>query len=451
MLNDIHATLAISKEEARQGTSRALTLPGGRQVSVAIPSGTSDGQIIRLDAQTGSLAQAGAAELLVLTIAVTAPPVPVADPEADAATIHADIGLGRRNATNAPIASQTQLTLKSEQPLANGVNHAGMLPSPASYQTLSATPAPRNPRSSTTTLVLLIALVLLLIGGSVSAFYYFSNSRDNGTAGGPAATATALAQGLTATSSGQNNDAATSTAIAQVNVNSTATTQANQANAYATLQANATATAQVNVTATAQVVATATALAQQNPYGGTLAFSDPMSDNSGGHNWAEISGCQFSGGAYHVTAAANYNNVCHGQNTNYSNFAMQAQLTFISSGQHFSGLGFVFRSDGNYNEYELTIFERGTYSITLCKYTNPGANCGQALAQGTCPNWNAGLNNPNTVAIVANGGDISLYINGKRIAHGSDTTYTQGQIGFLSTGGDATTEGAISNLKVWTL
>ncbi|HZO74905.1 MAG TPA: hypothetical protein VFB60_22045 [Ktedonobacteraceae bacterium] len=450
MLNDIRATLAISKEEAHQGTSRTLTLPAGRQVSVTIPPGTSDGQIMHLDAQTGSSAQAGSADLLVLTIAVTAPPNPVADPMADAATLHADIGLGRRNAVNASIASQAQLTLKSEQP-PTAVNHAGMLPLPAPYQTLSATPSPRNPRSSTTKLVLLIALVLLLIGGSVSAFYYFSNSRGNGTAGGPAATATALAQGLTATSSGQNNDAATSTAITQVNANGTATVQANQANTDATTQANATATAQVNVTATAQVVATATALAQQNPYGGTLAFSDPMSDNSGGHNWAETGGCQFSGGAYHVTAAANYNNVCHGQNTNYSNFAMQAQLTFISSGQHFSGLGFVFRSDGNYNEYELTIFERGTYSLTLCKYTNPGADCSHALAQGTCPSWHAGLNNPNTVAIVANGSDISLYVNGKRIAHGSDTTYTQGQIGFLSTGGDATTEGAISNLKVWTL
>lgn len=445
MLNDIHATLAISKEEARQGTSRTLTLPGGRQVSVAIPSGTSDGQIIRLDAQTGSPAQAGSADLLVLTITIATPSIPVADPTADAATIPTDIGPGRGNAANAPIASQAQLTLKSEQPLAAHVHNAGMFPSPAPYQTLSATPPPRNPRSSTRTLVLLIALVVLLIGGSISAFYYFSNSRGNGTAGGPDATATALAQGLTATSSAQNNDAATSTAIAQANANSTATAQANQVNT------SATATAQVNVTATAQVYATATAVALQNPYGGTLAFSDPMSDNSGGHNWAETGGCQFSGGAYHVTAAANYNNVCHGQSTNYSNFAMQAQLSFVSSGQHFSGLGFVFRSDGNYNEYELTIFERGTYSITLCKYTNPGANCGQALAQGTCPNWNGGLNTPNTVAIVANGSDIFLYVNGKRIAHGSDPTYTQGQIGFLSTGGDATTEGAISNLKVWTL
>lgn len=500
MPNDIHATLAISREEARQGTNRTLTLPGGRQVSITIPPGTSNGQTIRLDAQTGSLAQAGSADLLVLTIAVTAPQIPVADPSADDATIHSDVGPGRMNAASSPsyqsnigssvdnqaatkpttwnttgsptnipssqnrtiannpptplpvgqfgtpLSNQAQgkLTLKSEQPFVADVRNAGMFPPSAPYQTLPGAPPARNARSPLGTIVLLLTLVVLLVGGSVGAFYYFSNNHGTGTAGGPDATATALAQGLTATSSAQGNNAATSTAIAQGNANSTATAQANQAST------NATATAQVYATATAQVYATATAVALQNPYGGTLAFSDPMSDNSGGHNWAETSGCLFSGGAYHVVANANFGNVCRGQNTNYSNFAMQAKLSFASSGQHFSGLGFVFRSDGNYNEYELTIFERGTYYIAVCRYTSPGADCSRALVQGTIPNWKVGLNNPNTVAIVANGSDISLYVNAQRIAHVNDTTYTQGQIGFVSAGGDGTADVAVSKVKVWT-
>ena len=45
---DIRAVLAISTAEAQMGTTRILTLPGGRQVTVAVPAGVHDGQIVRL-------------------------------------------------------------------------------------------------------------------------------------------------------------------------------------------------------------------------------------------------------------------------------------------------------------------------------------------------------------------------------------------------------------------
>src|SRR5439155_22010085 len=62
------------------------------------------------------------------------------------------------------------------------------------------------------------------------------------------------------------------------------------------LHAQATATAEVQLTRTAQAVATtqtqikATATAAaENPYthSGTLVLSDPLHDNSQGHNWAQ--------------------------------------------------------------------------------------------------------------------------------------------------------------------
>src|SRR5436309_12286795 len=43
----IQATLAISPEEALHGTSRTLTLAGGRRVRAAIPAGGQNGQVIR--------------------------------------------------------------------------------------------------------------------------------------------------------------------------------------------------------------------------------------------------------------------------------------------------------------------------------------------------------------------------------------------------------------------
>ena len=48
-LSDVYATLAISEDEARNGTTRTLTLSGGQRISVSIPPGTHEGQVIELD------------------------------------------------------------------------------------------------------------------------------------------------------------------------------------------------------------------------------------------------------------------------------------------------------------------------------------------------------------------------------------------------------------------
>ena len=65
---DIRSTLAISTAEARSGTSRMITLPGGHKVKVSVPAGAYDGQIIRLRNPDESSNPVGD---LILTIAVT--------------------------------------------------------------------------------------------------------------------------------------------------------------------------------------------------------------------------------------------------------------------------------------------------------------------------------------------------------------------------------------------
>ncbi|HET8853169.1 MAG TPA: protein kinase, partial [Ktedonobacteraceae bacterium] len=67
---DIRATLAISTAESLSGTSRTLTLPGGRRVIVAVPAGAHNGQVIRMEGQ-GEPGSGGApAGSLILTLAV---------------------------------------------------------------------------------------------------------------------------------------------------------------------------------------------------------------------------------------------------------------------------------------------------------------------------------------------------------------------------------------------
>ena len=66
---DIRATLAISQAEARTGTTRTLNLPRGRRISVPIPSGIPDGQVIRFEGQ-GEPSASGQTGALILTITI---------------------------------------------------------------------------------------------------------------------------------------------------------------------------------------------------------------------------------------------------------------------------------------------------------------------------------------------------------------------------------------------
>src|SRR6266568_499490 len=79
---DLHATLAISEQEALSGTSRSLTLPGGRRVTVAIPAGARDGQVIRVEGQ-GEPSDSGMPGVLVLTLTIAATEAmpPLSDPQ----------------------------------------------------------------------------------------------------------------------------------------------------------------------------------------------------------------------------------------------------------------------------------------------------------------------------------------------------------------------------------
>jgi serine/threonine protein kinase len=77
---ELHATLAISRAEAESGTTRTMTLPGGRQVSVTVPAGVGDGTTLRLEGQGMPYYAGGPAGPLMLTISIPAqaspPPLP---------------------------------------------------------------------------------------------------------------------------------------------------------------------------------------------------------------------------------------------------------------------------------------------------------------------------------------------------------------------------------------
>ncbi len=199
-----------------------------------------------------------------------------------------------------------------------------------------------------------------------------------------------------------------------------------------------------------QTTATAGAAAS-NPYThtGTLAFSDPLSDNNKGHGWSEYAiNCAFKAGAYHAMAPnPNYSDYCFAKKTNLSNFTFEVQMQVIQG----DGGGIVFRGDtstGN-NYYQFIVRRDGRYSLSMVKH-----NQVKNLARGTSLAINQRPNQINLLAAVVQGTSIKVYVNHELIASQTDSTFSHGQIGveaITQASNGHPTEVVYSNLKVWEL
>ncbi len=271
------------------------------------------------------------------------------------------------------------------------------------YAPPAAPPQPR--RRSNVGLIVIIVLVLVVILGSIGIFFVVRNNQ-----------------------------------IATDN-----------ANATATANANTTATARANVTATAHAQAAATATFVADPYGtGTLAFFDPMKDNSKGHQWSEQSfgngaaHCGFSGGAYHASESrARTFDFCTAQATTFSNFAFQADMT-VANGD--CG-GLVFRLDSaNFKLYFFEVCSDGRYGIAIYDQTSGKYLKGLSTSSAI----KTGANQMNVIAAVANGSTIQGYVNGTMVDTATDSTFSQGQLALLVDNFTGPTDVAYSNVKVWT-
>jgi serine/threonine protein kinase len=173
--SDIRATLAISQVEARSGTSRVITLPGGQHVNVIIPAGVSDGHVIRLQDQ-------GEAAPVLLTIAIkqsedSRRPSDVSSAEKLPATLNSN--------AQQPFDSVSDHdfpTLPSSDP---------HLQSPV-LQPIASVPGSRPARRSRMTgmlsgLIILIILLLLAGGG----YFFYSSHQANVSSSALTQTATA--------------------------------------------------------------------------------------------------------------------------------------------------------------------------------------------------------------------------------------------------------------------
>jgi serine/threonine protein kinase len=441
---DIFAVLAISPAEARSGGSRTITLPGGRQMTVPLPAGAFDGQIISLQDRRGP----GSAPMT-LNLKLSIQQTDSSGAAGAAASADQTIR-GSSSEWNQPLKPVRQSTgeqppVGPSAPITPVVPIAPpppgiMLGSPASAPISNFRQSgPANlPKQTGGTggsepekrlqwrvgqpkfrAALLAGLALLLVLGSIGIFAAVRN--------GQAATASANA-----------------TATAR------ATALANNATSTANADAAATQVAQY------YGMQTATATAFQNVYSGSTSGSpslnDPLGSNILGYGWQEGTfnpggACKFSGGAYHDSiTASGYYQPCFAARTNFVNFAFEVSMKIIRGDCG----GMLFRGNSNTGQfYFLQICQDGTYKLydELDSYKDQS----NELTSGSASPFVTGLNQVNLVTIVARGNTITVFVNQRGVDSVTSNTYSHGQIGLVADYLNSATEVVYTYAKVWAL
>lgn len=447
MMHDLHLSLTISEQEARFGTVRALSLPGGRQVSVSVPAGASDNEELCFPRDAPSAENNEPAGMLILTIHIlradaTAPSptstVLIPEQQAGVQTLPARhtpaapmMGASEQTVPTTPTSSPTPAppawtpepgVIPSSPTWGPGPGIAPPPPglgSAGNWQSQHTPLMPVSPQQGITVITpkiaILLGLALLVILGSSVTFLAVHNAQANANL-----SATAV-------------------------VNATATSQVNAQ--LTTGSDDATAVAQATAT-TVQATAAVNS-ANPDPYGqgGTLVVDDKL-DGSQSNNWSSATGCTFQGGAYHVQL----NEVGRVSWCNYikysffADFVVEVNMTILNGDVG----GIVFRGVGNAG-YFLSIDTTGRLRLT--RYDSSGSHGTILVNLGNAsPAFHAGQN---TIAVAARGSQMDWYINSQLVGSASDTTWSSGTIG-LATGtyndsGKSSSEAAYTSIRIWSL
>ena len=111
--------------------------------------------------------------------------------------------------------------------------------------------------------------------------------------------------------------------------------------------------------------------------------------------------------------------------------------------------GMVFRYDSNTGKlYFFEVCQDGSYLFS--RYPDFTGNNVKDLAGGSSKAIATGLNQTNTIAVVAQGSTLNIYVNKQKIATANDSTFTHGQIGLFADDSNHPTDVAFNNVKVWT-
>jgi hypothetical protein len=134
---------------------------------------------------------------------------------------------------------------------------------------------------------------------------------------------------------------------------------------------------------------------------------------------------------------------CNAEAVTFGDIAYEVQMSILKGDRG----GIFFRQVGTQGPYYcFSIKIDGSYEFDsfIGKTTS-------VLQRGTNPAVKRGLNQPNLLAVVAQGSSIGLYVNGQSILHSTDSTTSNGLIGVAADATDQPAEVAFSNARVWML
>jgi eukaryotic-like serine/threonine-protein kinase len=166
---ELHATLAISQAEAVSGTTRNLTLPGGRRVNVTVPAGMGNGSTLRLERQGMPYYEGGQSGPLVLTIAIS--------PEVSSQSLMQDnseptVSISRPNArllavedpSMSPAHSETPVSLEPTIPASHSSESASTILSTGGTQQAAAMLAEPKARTSWKSWIIATLVGIIIFG-----------------------------------------------------------------------------------------------------------------------------------------------------------------------------------------------------------------------------------------------------------------------------------------------
>jgi serine/threonine protein kinase len=362
---NIYQTIMINPSEIWTGTNRVLTLPDGKQVTVPIPQGVYEGQIIRFEGYGKPTTYNGPKGALIVTIAIIM---------VEEGFSHSAVTLQQSAFTSA---------IKSEI-----------------RPTLSAVSTRKNSKPGDTAIKISASVVILM--GVISLLFFSASGAFN---------------------FGRN-----------------------------------------------VLTATATSSTQQNcPYpgcsGARLALNDPLkSNNDKSYNWiTDPSYCHFQAEALNVIknpGGGNFHTCSPNADSsrNFKNFAYQVTMTFIKGDCG----GILFRSNGEkfYYFYICQVHDpnypcsSGQYEYGFIRYIGDYSHPPYQKVETSCSSFIlAGVNQTNTIGVLARGNNFNLYVNQHSIWIGKDNNYLAGTIGVLAKTFDPgrSSEVAFSDAMVWTL
>jgi eukaryotic-like serine/threonine-protein kinase len=399
----IYATLAISQDEALRGSSRELTLSDGRRITVSIPAGIHDGQVLYVDSQGKIMPASAGAGSVVLSIAV----VPTLQFDGRNAIISAEPTV--LQPPPPPSTGPYPYPNSGIPPTVRAAPSEGLYPYPGNEAAIVRAAPPEIPPSKPTRSVspalaiALVALAIVVVGGGL-LFYLTRSPRGSNSSTGTPPNSTVLSKTSTATPTP--------------------------------------ATAPVSTPASTN---------SYNPSQSNVALNDPLVDNSQGHSWMEGTNslgatCQFSGGVYEsLEPNAGYFHSCMEQADDFQNFTFSVKETLISGDYE----GIVFRvNPADRNQYYFFgIYMNSTYILKLS--TDANWSDAAVLAQGSSSAILAAPQQTNTIAVVADFSNITLFINQQQITTISDSTLSHGLVGMFA--GNETNNAVVDfqDAEVW--